>query len=78
METKLARFAQNWNVGMMESWGKDDVTRFGILDCWINGNNRVNDKILNGYYPLKNPLFHHSTIPSFHGSGINQKLLKDP
>jgi len=25
----------------------------------------------------QNPMFHYSSIPSFHGSGINQELLKD-
>jgi hypothetical protein len=32
---------------MMEHW-KDEATRFEILDCWVNGNNRIDDKTKNG------------------------------
>jgi hypothetical protein len=34
----------NWNVGMMERWNNGS----GVLDCGVNGNNRLNDKIKNG------------------------------
>jgi hypothetical protein len=30
-----------------------------ISDCWVNGNNRLDDKIKNGYYPFQN---HYSII----------------
>jgi len=50
------------DVGMMEHWKNE----FGILQCWINGNNRLDDKIKNGSYPYKKPLSHHSIIPRFH------------
>jgi hypothetical protein len=49
-----------WNPGILEKW---------VLGYWIVGlmvRRRRNDKIKNGKYPLKNPLFHHSTIPLLH------------
>ena len=43
---------------MMEHW----KNAFGVLQCWVNGNNSLDDKIKNGQYPLKKPLFHYSMI----------------
>jgi hypothetical protein len=39
-----------WNIGKMG---------FGILKCWVNGKNRLDDKIKTDNI-LKKPLFHHS------------------
>ena len=40
----LVRFAHNWNDGTMELWNDG----LEILQCWVNGNNRLDDKIKNG------------------------------
>jgi len=41
----------------------------GILEWWANGNKRLDDKIKMDKLHYNNPLFHHSTIPSFHRWG---------
>jgi len=45
-----------WNIGKMG---------FGILSCWVNGNNRFGDKIKMDNILLKTtiPSFHYSIIP---------------
>ena len=43
-EKNLVRFADNWNDGTMELWNDG----LGILQCWVKGNNRLDDKIRNG------------------------------
>jgi hypothetical protein len=48
---------------MMEHW-KDEVTRLGYCNVGLMVRPRRKDKIKNGKYPLKNPLFHHSAKTS--------------
>jgi len=56
---------------------RNEVLKIGKMEQWNIGileNNRNN--LL---FPLKSitPSLHYSSIPSFHGSGINQELLKN-
>jgi hypothetical protein len=39
---------------------------FEIPQYWEKGKSQLGDKVLNGLYHYKNPLFHRSTIPLFH------------
>jgi hypothetical protein len=50
---------ERWKAGILEKKG------FGILECWANGNNRLDDKIEKLIISFKKP-----TIPSFHYSII--------
>jgi hypothetical protein len=34
-------------IGMLECWNFGKMG-FGILSCWVNGNNRLDDRIING------------------------------
>ncbi|MGD9046258.1 MAG: hypothetical protein PVG06_21295 [Desulfobacterales bacterium] len=42
----------------------------GILQYWVNNKNQFDDKVLNGFYPLKT---HYSNVPLFHYSMIEAK-----
>jgi len=41
------REPQGREIGMLECWNAGKMG-FGILDRWVNGNNRLDDKIKNG------------------------------
>jgi len=56
----------NWNCGKLG---------FGIMKCWAYGTYRF-EEIKNGWYPLKNPPFHHSNIPLFQDCGWRGILSK--
>jgi hypothetical protein len=42
-----------------------------ILQYWVNSKIRLEDKVLNGLYPLKT---HYSIVPLFHYSMIEAKI----
>jgi hypothetical protein len=49
---------------MMEGW---NTGKMGLGYCNVGLMvHRRNEKKKNGKYPLKKPIFHHSTIPLFH------------
>jgi hypothetical protein len=57
-----------WNSGIIGS---------GIVQCWVDGNMGVVDKIKSGYLPFNPPLAdQYSTIPLFHSQGQNAGLKK--
>jgi hypothetical protein len=41
------RLRECWNNGILEKWVLTSGGE-GILDCWISGNIRFDDKIING------------------------------
>jgi hypothetical protein len=49
-------------IGMLECWNNGRVG-FGILQSWINGRNRSDDKIDKILSKTTIPTFHYSTIP---------------
>jgi hypothetical protein len=38
---------ESWNDGILENWVLTSGSE-RILECWVNGNNRLDDKIENG------------------------------
>jgi len=75
---------------MMECWNSG-IMGSGIMQCWVDGkicvdekvkkpgpeNQVFNIRIKNGFLPLK-PTFQYSTIPLFHGRGIERRPQNIP
>jgi len=51
-----------WKNGEVDGWND------GMMDGWNNGFKSVTIKIV-GIYLIDSPIFQHSSIPIFHGSG---------
>lgn len=66
------RLRFSW-IGMLEYW-KNGMMGYEIRVKCRDG--KFFARKLNGKYPYKKPLFHHSTLPWFHSTPFNANALK--